>query len=446
MLPTHVAKYLQTRAIHGPWKIEGSPDHGFMGAVVIPALAEYGNLFTTLRSLAANPAEYLSRFLVLVVVNHREDAESFDREDNRRTLARLAESETEFSPLRLAWVDAASPSLEMPAKSGGVGLARKIGLDLALSRLKFGDQVPLLVCLDADTLVEPTYLPAITGHFRSSHNGGAVIPFRHRPGSSPAEHDAITRYELFLRSYVLGLSLSGSPYAFHTVGSAMACSAEAYVRMGGMNRRPAAEDFYFLQHICKTAGVGQMRGTTVFPSPRPSHRVPFGTGRSISRTLNGEDNVITFYHPECFRILGEWLKIVAGDPCREASLLMSKAASISPHLEGYLEISGFPCAWEKLRRNCRGPEPILSAFHGWFDALRTMKLIHHLSATDLPRCGPEEAAPPLLKLAGIDLPDGISGFLELLRRMQNHEVDEHRHKLAGVGGRQRPATGSGLYP
>jgi hypothetical protein len=54
-----------------------------------------------------------------------------------------------------------------------------------------------------------------------------VIPFCHQQGDTPEEDQAIRRYELFLRAYVLGLARAGSPCAFHTVGSAMACTAEA---------------------------------------------------------------------------------------------------------------------------------------------------------------------------------------------------------------------------
>ncbi|HLO27317.1 MAG TPA: hypothetical protein VK187_14500, partial [Geobacteraceae bacterium] len=74
-----LATYLRDRAITGPWRIEGCTAAGFAGAVVIPALAEEENLFATLRSLSANPPELLARFLVVVVVNHREDAPSADR-------------------------------------------------------------------------------------------------------------------------------------------------------------------------------------------------------------------------------------------------------------------------------------------------------------------------------------------------------------------------------
>lgn len=419
MLSPFVTKYLQTRAIQGPWRIAGCPETGFAGAVVIPALAESAHLFATLQSLAANPPEFLARFLVLVVVNHREDAQPGDREDNHETLKRLAAVGPELAPLWLSWVDVASPGLEMPAREGGVGLARKIGLDLALPRLDYSGQSPLLVSLDADTLVEPSYLPTLDRHFRYSKYGGAVIPFCHRPGESPEQQLAIDRYELFLRGYILGLALAGSPYAFHTVGSAMACTAQAYIRMGGMNRRPAAEDFYFLQQLHRTAGVEQLRGTTVYPAPRPSHRVPFGTGRSVSRTLAGDAGEVMFYRPECFRILGSWLEILTDSLNSNSSSLLARAAAVSLHLADYLEISGFPGTWEKLRRNHGKEEALRSAFHGWFDGLKTMKLIHHLSAHPYLRCEPGEALPPLLAWAGAERVNSIARQLALLRRIQN---------------------------
>jgi len=385
---------------------------------VIPALAESKRLFATLTSLAANSPEILARFLVLVVVNHREDAPAADKDDNYRTLARLATAASALPSLRLAWIDAASPGLELPNKGGGVGLARKVGLDLALTRLDHGTSPSLLVCLDADTLVEPSYLPALVRHFRETTAGGAAIPFRHQPGASHEEQGAIDRYELFLRHYVLGLRLARSPYAFHTVGSAMACTTAAYARSGGMNTRTAGEDFYFLQHLSRTAGIAPVQGTVVYPSPRPSHRVPFGTGRSVSRWLGGDDGAITFYRPDCFRILGRWLELVQTGLDTPAGELMAGAREISPHLAEYLEDVRFADTWQGLRRNHLVPQRLLAAFHGWFDGLRTIKLIHHLSAQEFLRCGPEEALPGLLRLAGEEPVAGVGAQLALLRMME----------------------------
>jgi hypothetical protein len=419
MLPHKIAKYLNTRAIQGPWQISGCTERGFAGAVVIPALAESDHLFDTLRSLAENPTELLSRFLVLVVVNNRKDAPEADKADNQTTLERLATGDPSFDALRLAWVDAASAGFELPADKGGVGLARKIGFDLALPLLDFTSSDPILVALDGDTLVQPDYLPALVRHFRSSRAGGAVIPFRHQPGRTPEESEAIRRYELFLRSYVLGLSVAGSPYAFHTVGSAMACTASAYAGIGGMNTRVAAEDFYFLQQLKKTSAIAQVTGTVVFPSARSSHRVPFGTGKSVSRLLAGEESAVLFYRPECFAILGKWLSLVEASLDGDGSAIRDRADGISPHLGEYLDSARFVEGWEKLRKNSRDRTSLLAAFHAWFDGLRTLKLVHHLSDGPLPRGASHDLLPPLLSLAGLEALHDPDAQLALLRRVQS---------------------------
>jgi hypothetical protein len=419
MLPHKITKYLSSRAIQGPWQITGCTERGFSGAVVIPALAESAHLFDTLRSLADNPVELLSRFLVLVAVNNRKDTPDADKADNRTTLERLASGEPSLNPLRLSWVDAASDGLELPADKGGVGLARKIGFDLALPLLDFTSSDPFLVALDGDTLVQPDYLPALVRHFHSSRAGGAVIPFRHQPGRTPEESEAIRRYELFLRSYVLGLSVAGSPYAFHTVGSAMACTANAYAGIGGMNTRVAAEDFYFLQQLKKTSAIAQVTGTVVLPSARSSHRVPFGTGKSVSRLLAGEESAVLFYRPECFAILGKWLSLVEASLDGDGSAIRDRADGISPHLGEYLDSARFAEAWEKLRKNSRDRTSLLAAFHAWFDGLRTLKLVHHLSDGPLPRGASHDLLPPLLALAGLEALHDPDAQLALLRRIQS---------------------------
>ena len=213
-IPFPIAKYLQTRSVKGPWKIAGTGQEDFDGVVVIPALAEGQYLLATLASLAQNPSDLLSRFLILVVVNHRQDAPLSAKMDNHQTLQRLAARKPSLDNLHLAWVDAASSGLELPKKTGGVGLARKIGMDLALPRFDYEKVTPLFISLDADTLVRPDYLSALIRHFQDAKVSGAVIPFCHQPGSTPAEDRAIKRYELFLRAYVLGLSRAGSLMPF----------------------------------------------------------------------------------------------------------------------------------------------------------------------------------------------------------------------------------------
>ncbi len=416
-LPTPISAYVKKRAAGSPWRINGSTSHHFLGAIVIPSLAESVNLPQTLETLSRNPSDLLDQFVILIVVNQRADASDAERGDNLETLIRLPSWKRQFGLKNLFWIDAASPGMELPPKQG-VGLARKIGLDGVLPLLDYRHADPLLICLDADTLVQPDYLPAITRHFAASSAGGAVIPYRHRPADDPAGQSAIDRYELFLRTYVLGLGLAQSPYAFHTVGSAMACRAAAYVASGGMNRRLAGEDFYFLQQLHKTSGVAALSGTTVHPSPRSSHRVPFGTGRAVGDMLSDGEQRLLFYQPVVFSIVGEWLASVAGHTDADSAWLLRSAADISPVLHGFLDQAGFAVSWDNLKKNSRDAAALTGAFHGWFDAFRTMRLVHELSDQAYPRIAPEKAITPLLELAGLVAPDTARTQLELLRGLQ----------------------------
>ncbi len=416
-LPPTVAAYLARRSVSSPWNINETLPSAFAGAVVIPSLAESSNLPHTLQSLSNNPPELLSRFLILIVVNHSSDAPDSEKNDNTATLEMLPIWKRQYGLENLHWVDAASRGRELPLKQG-VGLARKIGLDLALPLLNYCAADPLLVCLDADTLVQPDYLPAIFEHFSVSTSGGASIPYCHLPAADPAGQAAIDRYELFLRVYVLGLQLAGSPYAFHTVGSAMACRASAYVSAGGMNRRLAGEDFYFLQQVHKTSGVAALSGTTVHPSPRSSQRVPFGTGRTVGDILAEGEQRLLFYHPVVFSIVGDWLKYVDENTGSEPEELMGKARIISPLLHDFLQQAGFAKSWGNLKSNNRESVKLRAAFHGWFDAFRSMRLIHHLSDNAYPRIAPDFAVAPLMEQAGLIPSDTLKGQLELLRSLQ----------------------------
>ena len=415
-LPISVASYLKKRSVLGPWTIAGNPGKLFNAAIVIPALSEFADLPSTLQTLSRNTLEYLTRTMILIVVNHRIDAADAERDNNIATLAALPEWRRKYGLENLNWIDASSQNNELPLKQG-VGLARKIGMDIALSWLDFGETDPILISLDADTLTETNYLEAIYRHFNSGATGGATIPFRHHQSENSAGQLAIDRYELFLRAYALGMELAGSPYAFHTVGSAMACRVSAYVAAGGMNKRMAGEDFYFLQQIHKTAGVSPLKGTVVHPSPRSSHRVPFGTGRAVGDMLS-KGKELLFYQPCLFEILRQWLECIAAHYGSDGDFLARQAGNISPHLESYLRQIGFAPVWDKLLRNNPDERRLMTSFHAWFDAFRTMRLIRCLTDNAYPRIPAEQAVPPLLKRTGCHSSGNVSELIACLRKLQ----------------------------
>jgi len=405
-----VLHYLHRRAAAGPWSLDLPGDSRLPGGIIIPALAESAAIPELLASLCADETLTASGLALIVVVNNREDASPAEKDDNRTTLEFLRRQRSAL-PFAIGIVDAASPGLCLPDRDGGVGLARKLGHDLLLPRLAFRQGDPILVSLDCDTLVEPGYAGAITSHFRTAAAGGAVIPFAHQSAVTLREEGAIVRYELFLRCYVAGLGFAGSPYAFHTVGSAMACRASAYLKCGGMNRRRAGEDFYFLQSLAKNGGVQQVEGALVRPSPRRSGRVPFGTGRAMGALLDIGEGAVLFYRPECFRLLRSWLAL-AELGCRESwPDLVKRAGEVSPRLYDFLCEQRFHAAWEGFLHQHRHEARRLKAFHDWFDAFRTMKFFHYLADDPYPRCPGEEvvaAWPEVWGEAGLSMTERLT--------------------------------------
>lgn len=409
-------KYLRNRAVTASWQLAGDRRQDYRAAIVIPALAEFQSLPYTLASLAANPADHLAQTLIIVVVNHRVNASDHQREDNRATLKWLATGP--FPELQLAYIDAASEGLALSAKEG-VGLARKIGFDAVLTHVNW-QQNPLLISLDADTLVDTHYLPAIFTHFDQPFAGGAVIPFRHQQADSPAQEAAIRDYELYLRSYRFGLQFAGSPYSYHSIGSAFACTARAYLAAGGMNRRLAAEDFYFLQQLQKTSGVTPLAGTVVQPAARFSERVPFGTGQVIKAQVAGHESRYQWIGSEAFCVLKQWLEALTMHSEASADDLSIMAADISPQLAQFLDECDFAQNYQRICVNHPPGVRRLAAFHVWFDALRTRQLLTRFAASSETL---ETSVTRLLAVGGYDGVAEKKQQLQLLEKLQGVDED-----------------------
>ncbi len=444
----NVAGYLARHAEPDNRPFHAGSLEGIERAVVIPALAEFDSLFDTLASLALNPSEDLSRTLVICVVNNRrrEVCDPADYRNNQATLALLsalirgedvrsaADPTADLrlireSGLRLACVDASSEGCELPDKDAGVGLARKIGMDKALRLFGPDGWAKLVCCLDADTKVAADYLPQVTrGFARANRPAAAAVAYAHERPADPEFAAAILNYEIYLRYYVCGLQYAGSPYAFHSIGSAMAVTAGAYASVRGINRLEAAEDFYFLNKLAKVGPVARIDTTRVYPAARVSARVPFGTGRRMIRSLAGDHDGSRLYHPRIFLILAQWLAAVAGDPDRSGSLICAEAAGIHQTLSDFLSARAFPDTWEKIRRNSRNVAFLNRQFHAWFDGFLTLKLIHWLNDHAFPPVAMEEGLRDLFEAMGVTPPaplrfgrtvSGDKGWamLQMLRRL-----------------------------
>ncbi len=427
-------KYLRRYAVVPARTLVASSIGGIEQAVVIPALAERASLFRTLASLARNPTGDLSHTLIVCVVNnHRPHiASEAEIRDNQETLSLLralvlgeltslnnnGEMHDELrsiarSDLRLAFIDASSPGSEIPDCDGGVGTARKIGMDAVLGLIDpAGMNRGVMCCLDADTLVEENYLSAIRAYFRENRCPAAVAAYAHQIPADPDLLAAICSYEIFLRSYVMGLSYARSPYAFHAIGSTMSCTIDGYAAVRGMNRRNAAEDFHFLNKLAKIGNIGVITETKVHPSSRVSGRVPFGTGRRMLRHMAGEADEYRLYDPRIFGLIKDWLSVMEADPDRDPDIILTDARKIHPHLAEYLHLTRLETDWQKIRRNSQDHRHLRQQFHCWFDGLKTLRLVHHLSQHAFPLVPMFEGLAGLIDIIGgafplDDIPRGI---------------------------------------
>ena len=403
MMNRTVTRYLERRTAFDDWPLQGTVPATCMSVVVIPVLAEFPGILDTLRDLARCDAQDRAQTLVIVVVNNR-DAEHAADEDiaaNQQTLTAL--KRWDQSALPVAWIDASSAGHELAAREG-VGLARKIGLDWGLKIL--ADQGRLtapLICLDGDSRVDARYLSVLHDFFKpTSTRWACVLPYAHPIEGTDEERAAILSYELYLRYHALHLSWAGSPYGYHAIGSTMACTAQAYAAVSGMNRRRAGEDFYYLQQLAKTGKVERVTGTVVQPSARPSHRVPFGTGRWVQRYLNGEVGEHRLYHPDSYDVIRRWLGSATTAPERPGQETLTAAHAIHEELGTFLEKQDFVRSWDRIVAQTSSRDALIQQFHRWFDGFRTLKLIHHLRDT----CHVEEetfaAIAVLLERLGVD--------------------------------------------
>lgn len=280
--------YIERRILF-PSFINEAPDGNTGIITVVPSYGEE-NIARLLDSLALASQPGCGTE-VIVVVNAPADASRESLEINRKTLLDIEswKMQNKNCWFRLFYLD-----IRPGAVSGwGVGLARKTGMDEAVRRFNMVDNPDgIILNIDADCIVDHNYFSAVYNEFHGRKDRKACsIYFEHPLNGNEFPttiYKNIAMYELHLRYYLQALKYSGYPWVFHTVGSAMAVKAQEYISAGGMNRRQAGEDFYLIQKLIPGGGYFSINSTTVFPSPRTSFRVPFGTGAAIEK-LSGEN-------------------------------------------------------------------------------------------------------------------------------------------------------------
>jgi hypothetical protein len=398
VLSHYLSRHAEPEAAVGP-RLTGTFGH----AIAIPAYAEGENLFRLIGSIPGGP---LGPVLVVLVLNSRVDSPPDAREANQGVRSRLERELprsavlSDAPPIRtfdlpgatLLLVDRAAPGFFLP-EGQGVGLARKIGCDVAAAAHAAGKLASSWMhTTDADALLPRDYFERL-GPRDAEGTGAAIYPFEHSFDGDAALATAGRLYEASLRYYVLGLAWAGSPYAYQSMGSCLAVPVAAYARVRGFPRRNALEDFYALNKLAKVGLVRRLSGAPLKLEGRISERVPISTGKALAGIVSRRQGLSHFrlYHPAAFGHLAAWIRVLSviartrGDLSRALAALPSSTPFFRTELlsQSLEKIGAFAAIREAVEKS-GDSATLLRHLHTWFDAFRTLKLIHGLRDGGLP--------------------------------------------------------------
>ncbi|MBN1950580.1 MAG: hypothetical protein JW801_05220 [Bacteroidales bacterium] len=383
-------------------EIEEPPSGLLWYSVVIPVFREEG-LIRVLEALSCAEKPFGKHVELILVFNHpkavEEEIKALNRDDFEKTLGWIEQQHSSWIKYIPLWVP------DLPRKFAGAGIARKIGMDLALHRFeKLERKDGVILSLDADTLVQSNYFEAIQqGLDQYPGAGGCLISFAHPISGTEFQQEiyqAIMEYELHLRYYKHFLDFTGFPWSNYTIGSCFGVRAEIYAKQGGMNRRQAGEDFYFLNKLFPHYRIITITDTLVQPSPRISDRVPFGTGPAIARMLKAKEPYLT-YAPESFLDLKKLFASIESLNKFNVVEDTDFTAQLSKPMQEFLQATDFIGKLKEIKQNTRGLDSFRKRFFLWFDAFRIVKYLNFSHEQHYSRLAVDMAVRKYFALIGI---------------------------------------------
>lgn len=354
-------------------QINDLPSQNLDFIVTIPALNE-PNLEDTLKSLfECNLNNFCGEIVICINSNQKHSKEII--ENNRRLASQIksfSKKNTQSNlKIQIILVE------NIPEKYVGPGYARKIAMDTALYRFNLiNNPQGLIISLDADTIVEKKYFYEIITYFnKNPRKVAANIHFEHPTEENTYGLDiskAITLYEIYLRYFIEAQRYANFPYAFHTIGSAFVVKAITYAQVGGMVLNNSGEDFYFLHKIIPNGFFGEINKTTVFPSPRISDRIIFGTGVAVKKIIEHNDWSYNTYTFEAFEVLKNFIENISNF---QNSGTFNEYI-INKELLVFLAQNNFQYFLSQMISNSTNITSFSKRFFQWFNAFMVFKFLN----------------------------------------------------------------------
>lgn len=423
-----IQKYLDTYAeSEARQSLNISWQCSYKNALVIPVYREKHTFLDQLlkniarrtkeESLCRNNKSPQKSFLLTLIINQPSnisaEASKLAHEKNTALLEHIRSTYTlkdtienlsyfqTFNNFDLVTVDRFSEKRQIPEKQG-VGLARKIGADIA-SELIHSQiiEIPLIFSSDADSELPRNYFELANRQIKEKRYAALIYDFKHvqnNKSENPLCLHATKVYEACIKLYANELAKSGSPYGYCTLGSCLAISFEHYCLTRGFPKRSGGEDFYLLNKLRKLDDILSLKNSQIKINARTSKRVPFGTGPATEKLMDtlASGKLPKYYSLETFKYLKALLSYfnVRTAPSSYQNLKASikigmirqptSGLSLSIMFEA-LDAIGINSFFEHVSKQNIDETKIKTEFNNWFDAFKTLKFIHHLSNKAFPK-------------------------------------------------------------
>ena len=190
-----------------------------------------------------------------------------------------------------------------------------------------------------------------------------------------------------------------------------------------MNRRQAGEDFYFIQKLVSEGGYFNLYITTVYPSPRASDRVPFGTGASIGKLSADKSSTLLTYDMLAFNELRTFFKLVdvffESDPME----LQEHFSLIPQSLRLFLDEKEWIEKIREIKNNTSGIVSFKKRFFIWFNMFKVVKYLNNVHSGFFSKKPVDISALELLETRGISFDSNETiDLLLYYRSMEKGEI------------------------
>jgi len=378
----HIEKYLSEYAEEEVNKVKGINEN-YDYVIVIPICYES---YDCINAIFSKIDKSLSVLVILVVNSSRNLKHKKYFDTNNRFINRLVAESTSCNTISknckllknknkfdTVLVDRNSVGQQIDKKQG-VGLARKIGCDIALKFYQIGNiNLPWIYSTDADVILPRHYFSQVD---QFNHDYSAIVlDFEH-----VCENESMKKmqylYDLKLRYYHAGIVYAGSQYDYIPLGSTLIANMYYYAQVRGFPKKNAGEDFYLLNKLAKIKPIAYLEnGPKLKITSRFSDRVPFGTGPALTKISELENiNEYLFYNPKCFELLKQWIEFLNNMWCDDQLIIDQPESNELTSLFHWLNCK---IVFDKSKKQITSKDRWQQFVYQWFDAFKTLKTVHY---------------------------------------------------------------------